>query len=366
MNVMLLTALITGIFAALASYQYQVINSSKRIKKDNKNLTSYYFFVALSIITLVCVSGLRYYVGSDYGGYYHGYPRLKEEFKIRWQSWDEPGLSTVAKLIYPISQDGALFIFVLALLTISLHGITIARYSDTYFFSIMIYIFSSCWSGTFNGARQYLAAAIFFAGHHLIYERKFIKFCIVVFIAASFHITALVMLPMYFLITQVLDLKKIVFIIVSGITLVFSYDFMFQLIGVLKDTDNTGANSNYAQTSIHPLRVLIAFAPILLYFLLLTQKNGFTGSENFYMGFIFVRAAFIFATANSAYLNRIDIYFLPFISIGLSKLVSKFPKDQHFVLKAGVLVLYMIVWYYIDASQVTWFWVFNRTTPYSA
>lgn len=362
MNVMLITALITAVFSTIASRQYELATSLQTTSKDKKNFTTYRIFVFLSIATLACVAGLRYYVGTDYGGYYNGYPRWEQEFVTRWQKWDEPGLSTIAKLLYFFTQDGAAFIFVLAALTMFLCGITIAKYSDTFAFSIMLYIFTSCWSGAFNGVRQYLAAAVFFAGHRLILERKFIKYCILVFIASSFHITALVMLPMYFLITQVLDLKKIVFIIVSGITLVFSYDFLFDLAGILKDSEKTATDSVYAQNQIHPLRIVIALAPIVLYFILLAQKKGFTGAENFYMGFIFVRAAFIFATANSAYLNRIDIYFLPFVAIGLSKLILKFPKNQQFILKAIVLILYCIVWLYIDASTITWTWIFDRVT----
>lgn len=363
MKVVLLTALITGIFAALASYQYELANTSKKLKNNKNKYTSYYFFVFLSVATLVCVSGLRYYVGADYGGYYHGYPRFVMEFEEKVRNWNEPGLAIIAKLLYTFSHDGAVFMFVLSAITISFFCYTISKRTDTYFFSIMLYIFSSCWTSSFSGARQYLASAILFLGHYFIYERKFIKYCVIVFIASSFHITALVMLPMYFLITQVLDLKKIVFIIVSGITLVFSYDFMFQLVGVLKN-DTTSGTDQYAQNQIHPLRILIAFAPIILYFLLLLQNKGFTGTENFYMGFIFVRAALIFGTANSAYLNRIDIYFTPFLCIALSKLVHKFPKSQHFILKATILVLYFIVWYYIDASQIRWQWISARGGGY--
>lgn len=365
MNVMLVTALITAVFASIASRQYELTLSLQTTGNNKKNFTTYYIFVFLSVATLACVAGLRYYVGTDYGGYYKNYHLWEQDFQARWQDWDEPGLSTIAKLLYFFTQDGAAFIFVLSALTIFLCGITISRNTDTFAFSIMLYIFTSCWSGSFNGVRQYLAAAVFFAGHRLIFERKFIKFCILVFIAASFHISALVMLPIYFLITQVLDLKKIVFIIVTGITLVFSYDFLFELAGVLKDSETTAANTTYAQNQIHPLRIVIALAPIVLYFILLAQKKGFTGSENFYMGFIFVRAAFIFATANSAYLNRVDIYFLPFVAIGLSKLVQKFPKNQQFLLKAIILILYCLVWLYIDASISTWSWIFERVGGYT-
>lgn len=365
MKELLLTAIVTAIFAAFASSQYKhALALNHSLKTDKKNFTTYYIFVILCIATLAVVSGLRYYVGTDFGAYYNGYQRWYTEFETRWKAWDEPGLSTIAKVLYPISTDGGTFIFATAAITVTLFVFTIAKNTDTFFFCTVLYMCIG-WTGCFNGVRQFLASAVLFAGHRLIYEKKFIKFCILVFIASSFHITALIMLPMYFLISKVLDLKKIVFILISGVAIIYSYDFFFEIVGVLKDSETGGADTNYAQTEIHPLRIAIAFAPIILYFFLLFQKKGFTGTENFYMGFIFVRAALIFGTSNSAYLNRASIYFAPYICLGLSLLVQKFPKNQQFILKGIILILHIIVWIYIDISKVEWQWVFDREGSYS-
>ncbi len=365
MKVLLLTAFIAMLFAGFATRQYNVAIAASKLSENSgkKNLSTYYFFVFLCVALLACVAGLRYYVGTDFGAYYWGYPLWESEFAIRWQKWDEPGLPTLAKILYPISQDGAIFIFATASLTVSLFTFTIAKNTDDFFFTTALYIFT-CWTGCFNGVRQFLAAAILFAGHKLILERKFIKFCIVVFIASSFHVTALIMLPMYFLITQVLDLKKITFILVAGVAMIYSYDFLFQILGIMKDSETGGADTSYAQNEIHPLRIVIAFAPIALYFFLLFQKKGFTGKENFYMGFVFVRAAVIFGTSNSAYLNRASIYFAPFIPMALPLLVKKFPKNQQALLKAIILVLYFIVWYNIEVSGLQWTWMWDRDTPF--
>lgn len=364
MSVLLTTALIAGIFAALANQQYKLAYSNHNIQEKGKpKLAGYYLFVILCAITLFTVTGLRYGVGSDYGAYYWGYPKWESEFAQRWKEWDEPGLPTIAKLLYPISQDGAVFVFVISAITIILFVITIAKNTDNFFFSAVLYI-SMCWTGCFNGARQFLAAAILFAGHRFIFDRKFIKFCIVVFIASSVHITSLIMLPLYFLITQVLDLKKIVFILITGIAMIYSYDFLFEILGVLKDSEGGGADNNYSQTEINPLRIVIAFAPVILYFFLLFQKKGFTGTENFYMGFVFVRAAVVFGTSNSAYLNRASIFFAPFLCIAINLLINKFPKNQQFLLRAVILILYLFVWIYIEVTGIEWRWVFDRGYEY--
>ncbi len=366
MQVMILTAVAVGLFAFLANRQYNHAFSTNPVtgKNGTGNLTSYYFFVFICIAILASVAGLRYYVGADFGGYYWGYTNYLQSLPNRISNWNEPGIAVIAKLVNIFSDDGAYFIFVTAALTVVLFVFTLSKHTNDFFFVVMLYIFTSCWSGCFNGVRQYLASAILFAGHRLIYERKFIKYCIVVFLASSVHITALIMLPMYFLITRKLDIKKIFFIMITGIVLIYSYDFLFGLIGILKDNETGGADTQYAQNHIHPLRIAISLAPILLYFFLVIQKYSFSEEENFYMGFIFVSAAITIATANSAYLNRASIYFAPFIPLTLLFLIDKFDKNQQFIIKAIVLILYAIVWIYIDASQTEWHWVFNRPEAY--
>lgn len=365
MQVLVLTAVVTGLFAFMANTQYKQAFAKNPVtgKEGSGNLTSYFMFVFICAAILASVAGLRYYVGTDYGGYYRNYPIYADTWLSRIQTWDEPGISIIAKVVSWFSDDGAVFIFATASITIFLFVFPLAKNTDDFFFVIMMYIFSSCWSGCFNGVRQYLAAAVLFAGHRLIYERKFIKFCIVVFLASSFHITSLIMLPMYFIITQKLDIKKILFIMISGIALIYSYDILFEMVGVLKDAD-INTDSVYSTNTIHPLRIFIALAPILLYFFLVLQKHSFSGEENFYLGFIFVFAAVTIATKNSAYLNRAGIYFTPFISLSLLHLINKFDKSQRMIIKAIVLFLYAIVWIYIDASKTDWSWVFDRPEPY--
>ena len=64
--------------------------------------------------------------------------------------------------------------------------------------SIALFVLLGTWQGSFNGVRQYLAAAIIFAGHSLILNRRFKLFLLVVLMAALFHISALVCLAFYF------------------------------------------------------------------------------------------------------------------------------------------------------------------------
>lgn len=358
MSVLIITALVTGIFGYIATQQYNK-HMELLAKSRKSSLTTYYMFVIVCTLILAFVTGLRYRVGTDYYSYYTSFSVWAQSLSTRLQEWDEPGLALIANILYKFTDDSAYFLFTVGALTVFFFVITLSKNCDDFFFTIMLFMFTS-WVGCFNGIRQYLAAAIIFAGHRLIYERKFIKYCIVVFLGASVHITGLIMLPMYFLVSRNLNFKKILFILASGVALVFSYDLLFEIMGVLKDTDSDIAGTTYAQNEIHPLRIVIALAPIIVYAFLAFQKKVFTREENFYMSALFVNFALIFATANSALLNRVTIYFKPFISVALCHLCNKFEGNQKRFMKALIIILYAIVWIYVDCMGVKWYWIFNR------
>lgn len=360
MTVLIITAIVTAIFALMANGQYKRATSGSIISANEKpSLSSYYLFVIVCAVILASVSGLRYNVGTDFGGYYKFFDRWATELPNRIQSWDEPGISIIANILYRFTDNGAYFIFATASITVTLFVITLSKHTDDFFFVVMLYIFIA-WTGCFNAVRQYMAAAVFFAGHRLLYERKFIKYCILVFAAASFHISALVLLPLYFIVTKTLNFRKIILIITAGIALVFSYDFLFNLSDIMKNEELEGATTQYAQNEIHPLRIAIALAPLIVYFFLKFQNKTFTDEENIYMSMMIINFALIFATANSAYLNRITIYFKAFIPLALCFLCNKFDSKQRSFIKVIVLILYAIVWVYIDTLGVKWYWSFDH------
>ena len=367
MEVYLWTALAVAIFSALATNQFKkqtTEHPSITARNYNHNLTAYFIFVFICALILVCVAGLRHNVGADYGGYYWRYPQWSEQFEERLKKWDEPGLSLIARFLHNFSSDGAVFIFTQSAIIISLYTFTYAKNTDNFFFCILLYIFCGCWAGSFNAVRQYLAGAVLFCGHRLMYERKFFKFCLMVFAASAFHITALVMLPMYFIVSKNLSFKKILFIIVFGIVIVYSYDILFDLIGVIKDEDTGGELSAYATNSINPLRIAIAFCPVLMYFVLKILKTDFGSEENFYISLIIINAALIFGTKDSAYLNRITIYFSPFIPLAINHLTKKFNKEYRTLLLILIITLYAILWYNTSVRGETWAWIFERTEPF--
>src|SRR5699024_5536761 len=74
----------------------------------------------------------------------------------------------------------------------------------------------------FNGARQGLAAAVCFLAIPFLLERRFWPYLILILVAATFHRTALVTIPLYWLASPKVDKKRLFYLIIATATLMVS------------------------------------------------------------------------------------------------------------------------------------------------
>lgn len=75
------------------------------------------------------------------------------------------------------------------------------RYSENYLFSIYLFIATCChMSWMMNGLRQFMAATMIFAATPWILEKKYVRAVLVVLLATSFHRSAMMMLPVIFIV----------------------------------------------------------------------------------------------------------------------------------------------------------------------
>lgn len=91
-----------------------------------------------------------------------------------------------------------IFIFVVTLFIYLLYYINIKRYATDYRIALLLF-FGLLFFFTFTYLRQMIGVGIAGLSFKYIYERKLWKFALVVLIAASFHNSALILLPAYFI-----------------------------------------------------------------------------------------------------------------------------------------------------------------------
>lgn len=292
---------------------------------------------------LIFIAGFRYYVGTDYGNYFVRYAYYRDHWIDYLRAFNEPGIKVIAKfgsLIY----DSAVTMFVIAaLLTVGLCVWTIKKYSIDFCFSMLIYLLAGCYGGCFNGVRQFLAMSIIFAGHRFIYEKKLIKYVFVIILAMSFHKTAIIMLPVYFIAGKGINFKTITATMIGSIVVRYSYDVLLSGMSFLRGAE-VSSNFTYAMTAVNPLRIAVTFAPLLVVFV---GKNSNALQDNetqFYVMFAIINAAISFATAQSAYLARATIFTEIYSTLMYPRLVKVFDRKSKKAATTIICIFFLIYW----------------------
>ncbi|MBO5321617.1 MAG: EpsG family protein [Clostridia bacterium] len=342
MAVYYLTALSVFVFSALALYSNYVATETGQLIKNNH--VTKLFLLTITLI-LVSISGFRYYVGTDFGAYYRFADSYSKDWLSTLKNLDEPGFPILTAIITPFTTDGAVFIFITSAFTVaSILAITF-KYTDTYLFSTLLFLFVGIWHGSFNGVRQFFAAAIICLGHRFIFDKKLLKYMLCVFIAFLFHKSAIIMIVPYFILRGKINLKNIAILIGFSILLLYNYELIFSFIGGLKEEEIIIQEGSYYLRQVNILRVLVSMMPAIFCFFVYTKSEK-TPEQTFYLNWLILYGLFAIIGMNSPYISRINIYLMILLPLALGKLVVFKNKNFEIFVKAGILIFFFFYWRY--------------------
>lgn len=137
-----------------------------------------------------------------------------------------------------ISTDPTVYLFGIALISGSFAMIGFRRYSCDYPFSLLLFMLSGKFVWMMNGIKQFAAVALLFMAMKFIAsEKKKYKYFIFLFIAYLIHPTAIIMLPVYFIVKgKPWSLKILVTIALSLLAITFVGEFTDFLDFLTEDT----------------------------------------------------------------------------------------------------------------------------------
>lgn len=348
----------------------QIIAGKYHIDKDYMAL----FFIS---VWLILVSGLRYRVGTDYNAYIINYPLYKN---IKFQSF---GSRIVAILSSWIKDDYSTWFFLMAFLTIGLSIYSISKKKEYWPLTILLYILMGFWHASFNIVKQCMAMAILLACQDFLLEKKFLKWMFACFIATLFHVSAIIMIPVYFLVTRKINKRQIILLVIVGVVISIGYEPLFDIMAFLKSNEGMESiNSSVGSREVNILRVIVNVLPAILMVPLrkeykkteydeIRKIHTFNreteipyGAElTLWSNFSLLNAVICIAAQNSVYLTRFsnytgifNIFFIPF---ALKYMDLKRKRVIYFAL----ISCYFVFWIY-DLSKgsttVDFHWIFER------
>lgn len=315
------------------------------------------------MVVLSVPAALRWQVGADYSAYYTNFNKYRTGFADGSFIFGEPGIRIIARIAGAFGGDGITMIGIAAVITTVLMVWTLWRWSPVFTFSIAIYFLAGPWIGAFNGVRQYLAAAVLFAGHRLIINRELWKWAAVVLVAVLFHVTALIGLLFYFVPTRRTSVKIQLLVIILGIAGMFSLEVLMDAYERISGNEGMW-DTAYAHNTVNPLRVAFAFVPLTLYWILKVKDRVRAENAQFYVNILAIHAATYLAASSSALITRFAIYTGPFIAIGLVFTTWVDNWRDRWLTRTTLLLLYGLFWYTEVSTTIslsTFQWVFQRS-----
>lgn len=162
-----------------------------------------------------------------------------------------------------------LFFLVIAAFQIIVVAMVCRKYSCDYWMSIFMFIATTDYiSWVNNGLRQFIAVTIIFAATGLILKKKYVISVLLILLAATMHASALLMIPIIFIIQgKPWNRKTILLVLASIIALYFADQFTNILDRLLADTAYTNMVSDWQEWNddgTNPLRVLVYSIPTIL------------------------------------------------------------------------------------------------------
>lgn len=309
-----------------------------KIFKFNKSVKK--FFVVNVFIIITLIAGLRFNVGRDYINY-------QDMFVYQTLS---PFPEFIYWLINYVINQLSLQFYVVTLLMASIityyiyKGLRIRNVNANYILLSILLFISSIWLSSFNITRQCVAVAIFFYASYFIKEKKLFKYLIYILIASGFHISALILLPLYWLFSKPIGIERYLVYLTLAYGIVISNigPKLLNLIVVYFPMYKRYVSSQQIfnkNTNIFSIVVLIQVvcSIVILYLYKKNVEDNYIKEANFYLiGNIFN------ILAMSSYLyNRIGIYFVVFQIFFLPYIVSKI-KDTRERLLMGIVIIIMI------------------------
>lgn len=180
---------------SLLSLLIYYIFNKKNVYANKSKFVQYILFVIPGMI-LILLPMFRENVGVDYDGYIILYNRI-----INGHSTNtEIGFNILVKIVDNFYHEPKAMFALFSLLTIPIFLITIYKTSKNSIFSVFLFISMGYYFLTFNAIRYYFALSIVFYSYNFLIKKNKFKFILCILFASLFHKTALIMIPIGFLV----------------------------------------------------------------------------------------------------------------------------------------------------------------------
>lgn len=344
----------------LSSLFARVNIKTKQFEEDPKTYNNIFIFIALS--SLILVAGLRYYVGTDYGTYrgiYSNAPNV-----ILNKETSEIGFIILCKFLHYITSDPQIMFLVTSIITYTCIVITLKNKSNVFELSMYLFITTYMYYSSLNVLRQWIASAIIFTGIQFLIDRNWKKYFLIVIIASLFHTSALIMIPIYFIVNhKFISKKNLIIISVFASIFIFYSGFLEVFFEFLEGSKYSNYQAEFIHTDrgVNILRVLVYICPILVAFVFYNNINyDFDKEVDIIMNLSLINMLMMVISYKHAYFARLCILFDPYYLLLIPKFLNLGDKKLNRIIYYVIIISYFAFSYSLlvagDAGVINYKW----------
>lgn len=312
--VMLWIAIVYVISQIMNVYKYEYV-----LGKKEKRVT--WGFAILCVIPLIYWAATRTRWFGDTDFYMSTFDSLPSTFGeisdyIKTVNKDK-GFSVLSILIKMLVGNNAVtYLGVLAAIHMVILALVFRRYSSNYVMALFLFVATTDYiSWIHNGIRQFTAVVLTFAATELVLKKKYVPLIAIILLASTLHGSALLMIPVVFIVQgRPWNKKSMLAICAFILAIIYVDNFTNLLDGLLVDTQYTNVVSDWqtgGDDGTNPIRVLIYSIPTLLsligYPFIKAEKNPVINMAC-NMGIISTMLYCLSAVTSGIFIGRLPIY----------------------------------------------------------
>ncbi|ENU80970.1 hypothetical protein F975_00828 [Acinetobacter sp. ANC 3789] len=305
-------------------------------------------------LALSLFAGIRSYrVGTDTGAYVSNYISNLNPSYFQFRDDVEKGYQLFDYLLLNITHNYFWLLFLTAFFIVFSYLRFIKKYSQDYVLSVIIFVTFGAYTFMLNGLRQAIAMAIFLYAIPALINKKLLQYVLICLFASLFHISALIMIPFYFLVNvNIKNIYKIMTVLVVafiGASPIIKY--------MAKDNaryEGYTTNDDFSGLFTLGLYVVVALFVLVVNVKLKIKDELFNKLLTLYLLGIALLIPVSLLGAGASGPQRILNYFTWTLMLIFPILINKF---KGFSVKLFFIIL-CVVYYYLATSK------FSNLSPY--
>ncbi len=287
------------------------------IGKPNKIKTILLLFFCF--LQLLGLSYFRSDIGYDYQMYAEGFFNMSIDAFSNFEYLDwEIGFVVFTKAISLLTHNPDIYFLIISAFCLSIAMVFIGLNSKIPWLSVLLYVNFYFFYMSMNFLRQTMAISFILIGWEFMKRKKFWVFLIFLIIAATFHKTALIMLPIYFFV-KIYPSKKL--ILFYGYGLLIFYISSNGIIELLTSFFYSDYKNSIFLTGL-PIVYSILPATILAVAILFRNRLIENDERNrYYIHFAYITVFLMLLMSRHAVFERLSYYTFIFIILLVPEIV---------------------------------------------